>query len=73
MPLPLLTGHAEERPAMMGIEERDFGPLPPVSLENFVPPDHVSWHLERTLPGAMEAPTATETERGDDGGAIAPG
>jgi hypothetical protein len=58
---------------MMGIEARAFGPLPPVSLEGLVPPDHVSRHLERTLPGAMDAPTATETEREDDGGAVAPG
>src|SRR6187402_2147501 len=34
---------------MMGIKERDFGPLPPVSLEDLVPPDHVSRHLERSL------------------------
>ena len=34
---------------MMGIKERAFGPLPPVSLEDLVPPDHFSRHLERTL------------------------
>jgi transposase len=34
---------------MMGIKERVFGPLPPVSLEDLVPPDHFSRHLERTL------------------------
>src|SRR5215211_8211558 len=34
---------------MMGIKERAFGPLPPVSLEDLVPPDHVYRHLERAL------------------------
>src|SRR5215203_2441135 len=34
---------------MMGIKERAFGPLPPVSLENLVPPDHFYRHLEHTL------------------------
>ena len=34
---------------MMGIKERAFGPLPPVSLEDLVPPDHFYRHLERTL------------------------
>ena len=34
---------------MMGIKARAFGPLPPVSLEDLVPPDHFSRHLERTL------------------------
>ena len=34
---------------MMGIKERAFGPLPPVSLEELVPPDHFYRHLERTL------------------------
>jgi transposase len=34
---------------MMGIKERDFGPLPPVSLDDLVPPDHFYRHLERTL------------------------
>jgi len=33
----------------MGIKEREFGPLPPVSLEDLVPPDHFYRHLERTL------------------------
>jgi hypothetical protein len=58
---------------MMGIEARAFGPLPPVSREDLVPPDRVARHLERTLPGAMDAPAATETGREDDGGAVAPG
>ena len=31
---------------MMGIKERAFGPLPPVSLDDLVPADH---HLEATL------------------------
>jgi transposase len=34
---------------MMGTKGRDIAPLPPVSLEDLVPPDHVSRHLERTL------------------------
>jgi transposase len=34
---------------MMGIKERAFGPLPPVSLEDLIPPDHFYRHLERTL------------------------
>src|SRR5829696_1601041 len=34
---------------MMGIKERAFGPLPPVSLEDLVPPDHFYRQLERTL------------------------
>jgi hypothetical protein len=34
---------------MMGINGRAFGPLPPVTLEDLVPPDHFSRHLERTL------------------------
>ena len=39
MPLPLLTRRQKERATMMGIKERAFGPLPPVSLEDLVPPD----------------------------------
>ena len=34
---------------MMGTKARDFAPLPPVSLDVLVPPDHFSRHLERTL------------------------
>ena len=34
---------------MMGIKERAFGPLPPISLEDLVPPDHFYRHLERAL------------------------
>jgi transposase len=34
---------------MMGIKERAFAPLPPTSLEDLVPADHVSRHLERSL------------------------
>jgi transposase len=34
---------------MMGTKERAFGALPPVSLEDLVPPDHFYRHLERTL------------------------
>ena len=53
MPVPLLTRHAEgaakERLAMMGIKGRAFGPLPPVTLEELVPPDHFYRHLEDTL------------------------
>ncbi len=34
---------------MMGLKERAFSPLPPVTLEDFVPPDHFYRHLERSL------------------------
>jgi transposase len=34
---------------MMGIKERAFGPLPPMTLEELVPADHFYRHLERTL------------------------
>src|SRR5262245_7110178 len=34
---------------MMGIKERAFGPLPPISLEDLIPPDHFYRHLERSL------------------------
>jgi transposase len=34
---------------MMGLKERVFGPLPPVTLEDLVPPHHFYRHLERTL------------------------
>ena len=34
---------------MMGTKARVFTLLPPVSLEELVPPDHFYRHLERTL------------------------
>jgi transposase len=34
---------------MMGTKKRSFAPLPPVSLEELVPPDHFYRHLEGTL------------------------
>src|SRR5215204_6655033 len=34
---------------MMGIKERVFAPLPPVSLEDLVSGDHFYRHLERSL------------------------
>jgi hypothetical protein len=34
---------------MMGLKERAFGPLPPLTLEELVPPDHFYRHLERSL------------------------
>ena len=34
---------------MMGTKERVFGPLPPVTLAELVPPDHFYRHLERTI------------------------
>jgi len=34
---------------MMGRKERAFGPLPPLTLEELVPPDHFYRHLERSL------------------------
>src|SRR3954467_7382790 len=37
------------RPAMMGIKNRSFGPLPPVTLEDLIPPGHFYRHLERSL------------------------
>jgi transposase len=33
----------------MGIKERAFAPLPPVTREDLVPPDHFSRHRERSL------------------------
>jgi hypothetical protein len=40
MPLPRLTHHGKERPAMMSSKERAFGPLPAVTREALMPPDH---------------------------------
>ena len=34
---------------MMGKKDRSFAALPPVTLEDLVPPDHFYRHLERTL------------------------
>ncbi len=34
---------------MMGQKDRSFAPLPPVSLDDLVPADHFSRHLERSL------------------------
>ena len=34
---------------MMGTKARAFAPLPPVTLDDLIPPDHFSRHLERTL------------------------
>ena len=34
---------------MMGTKERAFAPLPPVSLEDLIPPDHFYRRLERAL------------------------
>lgn len=34
---------------MMGIKVRAFGPMPPVSLDELVPPDHFYRQLERTI------------------------
>jgi transposase len=34
---------------MMGLKERAFGPLPPLTLEDLVPLDHFYRHLERSL------------------------
>ena len=34
---------------MMGRKERAFGPLPPVTLEELVPPEHFYRHLERVV------------------------
>ena len=34
---------------MMGSTARGCGPLPPLRLEDRVPPDHVSRHMTRSL------------------------
>ena len=34
---------------MMGTKARAFAPLPPVTLEDVVPPDHCYRHLEQSL------------------------
>ncbi len=34
---------------MMGTKERAFAPLPAVTLEQLVPPDHFYRHLEATF------------------------
>src|SRR3954463_13929411 len=39
----------KEQLAMMGRKERIFDPLPSVTLEELVPPDHFYRRLERTL------------------------
>src|SRR5215204_1597470 len=49
MPLLLRPAKRKEPTSMMGIKERAFGSLPPVSLEDLIPPDHFYRHLERTL------------------------
>src|SRR4030095_14301269 len=38
-----------EQTAVMGIKERACAPLPPVTREDLVPPDHFSRHRERSL------------------------
>ena len=38
-----------EQMAVMGTKGRVFAPLPPVTLEDLVPPDHFYRHLERSL------------------------
>ena len=40
---------SQEHSVMMGKKDRVFAPLPPVSLEDLVPPDHFYRHLERSL------------------------
>ena len=39
----------KEPAAVMGTKAREFAPLPPVSLEDLVPPDHFYRRLERAL------------------------
>lgn len=34
---------------MMGTKDRGFAMLPPVTLEDLVPEDHVSWYQEHGL------------------------
>jgi transposase len=38
-----------EQSIMMGKKDRSFAELPPVTLENLIPPDHFYRHLERVL------------------------
>jgi transposase len=49
MPLPLLPRHAEGTAGMMGITARTVGPLPPLTLEEWVPADHFYRHVERSF------------------------
>jgi hypothetical protein len=46
---------------MMGKNARAFAPLPPVTLEDLVPPDHFYRHLERTLDLAFVRDLVKET------------
>jgi hypothetical protein len=39
---------------MMGTNVRAWAPLPPVSLEDVIPPDHVSRHLELVADGGHD-------------------
>ncbi|MEA2524637.1 MAG: hypothetical protein QOF73_1864 [Thermomicrobiales bacterium] len=64
MPLLRLTRDADGAEGHDGSKERAFGPLPPVSPEELVPPDHVYRHLERTLDLAF----VRELVRGADAG-----
>ena len=55
-----------EQMAVMGPKGRVFAPLPPVTLEDLVPPDHCYRHLERTLDLSFvrDLVRDTYTERG---------
>ena len=53
---------------MMGSKERAFAPLPPVTLEDLVPPDHFYRHLERTLDLALRARPGPRRLRRDRAG-----
>src|SRR5688572_5563292 len=44
-----MTPEPRELLAMMGTKPRAFAPLPPVTLEDFIPPDHFYRHLEQSL------------------------
>ncbi len=46
----------------MGTNARAFAPLPPVTLEDLVPPDHFCRHLERTLNLAFVRDLVNETD-----------
>ena len=45
-----------------GDESRAFAPLPPVTLEDFVPPDHFYRHLEQSLDLAFVRDLVRDTD-----------
>jgi len=47
--LPLVTGDIPRVDGHVGAKVRSFAPLPPVTLDELVPPDYFYRHLERSL------------------------